>query len=72
VKSFILQGEGKKMRLFHQMFGDDGNLMATGEQMLIHVSLETRRACEPRKDVLTNLERIAAAHSKIEDPRGEK
>lgn len=72
VKSFILQGEGKKMRLFHQMFGDDRNLMATGEQMLIHVSLETRRACEPRKDVLTNLERIAAAHSKIEDPRGEK
>ena len=72
VKSYILQGEGKKMRLFHQMFGEDGTLMATGEQMLIHVSLETRRACEPRKDVLNNLERIAAAHSKIEDPRGGK
>jgi carnitine 3-dehydrogenase len=72
VKSYILQGEGKKMRLFHQMYGEDGTLMATGEQMLIHVSLETRRACEPRKDVLTNLERIAAAHSKIEDPRGGK
>ena len=60
------------MHLFHQMFGDDGTLMATGEQMLIHVSLETRRACEPRKDVLANLERIATAHSKIEDPRGKR
>ena len=69
VQSHVLIGEGKKMRLFHQMFGDDGTLMATGEQMLIHVSLETRRACEPRADVLEKLEAIAAAHSALPDPR---
>ena len=69
VKSFVIQGEGKKMRLFHQMFGDDGTLMATGEQMLIHVSLETRRACDPRSDVLAKLEKIAAVHSALPDPR---
>jgi carnitine 3-dehydrogenase len=70
VKSYVLVGEGKKMRLFHQMFGDDGTLMATGEQMLIHVSLESRRACDPRGDVLAKLENIAAAHSALPDPRG--
>ncbi|MGY9052255.1 MAG: thioesterase family protein, partial [Rhodobacterales bacterium] len=70
VKSFVLQGEGKKMRLFHQMFLDNGTLMASGEQMLIHVSLETRRACEPRADVLEKLEMVAAIHAKLLDPRG--
>ena len=70
VKSFVLQGEGKKMRLFHQMFLDNGTLIATGEQMLIHVSLETRRACEPRADVLEKLEMVAAIHAKLLDPRG--
>lgn len=69
VQSFVLLGEGKKMRLFHQMYGEDGTLMATGEQMLIHVSLETRRACEPRADVLAKLHTIAAAHSALPDPR---
>jgi carnitine 3-dehydrogenase len=58
------------MRLFHQMFLDNGTLMASGEQMLIHVSLETRRACEPRADVLEKLEMVAAIHAKLPDPRG--
>ena len=69
VKSFVLQGEGKKMKLFHQMFDEDEALLATGEQMLIHVNLETRRACEPHADVLEQLEMIAAIHTTLPDPR---
>jgi carnitine 3-dehydrogenase len=69
VKSYVLQGEGKKMRLFHEMFGEDGTLFATGEQLLIHVSLETRRACEPRSDVLAKLTALAKSHEALTDPR---
>jgi carnitine 3-dehydrogenase len=39
----ILLGAGKKMHLFHRMYADD-RLLATGEHMLIHVDLATRRA----------------------------
>ena len=58
------------MKLFHQMFDEDEALLATGEQMLIHVNLETRRACEPHADVLEQLEMIAAIHTTLPDPRG--
>ena len=34
------------------------------------ITLETRRACEPRADVLEKLEMVAAIHAKLPDPRG--
>jgi carnitine 3-dehydrogenase len=57
------------MHLFHQMFEGD-RLLATGEHMLIHVSLETRKASEPAAQVAENLERIATAHRALERPEG--
>ena len=44
-----------------QMFEGE-RLLATGEHMLIHVSLETRKASVPSAQVAENLERIATAH----------
>jgi carnitine 3-dehydrogenase len=44
------------------MYADD-RLLATGEHLLIHVSLETRRACDPEPALAAVLERIAAAHA---------
>lgn len=60
----VLAGAGKKMHLFHRMWADD-RLLATGEHMLIHVSLETRRACDPEPHVAETLARIAAAHADL-------
>lgn len=60
----VLGAGGKKMHLFHRMWADD-RLLATGEHMLIHVSLETRRACEPDPALAALLERIAAAHADL-------
>ena len=68
VNTQVLEGQGKKLRLLHEMFHRDGRLLATGEQLLIHVSLETRRACVPAEQVLANTERLAAAHRDMPIP----
>ena len=66
----VLSGKGKKMHLFHHLYHESGRLLATGEHMLIHVSLQTRAACVPEGDVLQSLERIAALHALLPVPDG--
>ncbi|MFK7993213.1 MAG: carnitine 3-dehydrogenase [Granulosicoccus sp.] len=66
----VLAGAGKKMHLFHHLYHDSGRLLATGEHMLIHVSLETRAACVPEAALLQSLERIADLHAKLPLPEG--
>jgi len=68
VTSQILLGEGKKLRLYHQMFHDDGRLLATGNQFLLHVSLKTRASCPPVGVVAKSLPRFAQAHAKLPNP----
>jgi carnitine 3-dehydrogenase len=55
--------------LFHQMFEGD-RLLATGEHMLIHVSLETRKATLPSEAITDKLALIAQAHAVLERPDG--
>ncbi len=69
VKTTCILGEGKKMHLFHEMMEGD-RLLATGEHMLIHVSLETRRACVPTDAVVAKLAAIAEAHKLLPRPDG--
>jgi carnitine 3-dehydrogenase len=48
VDTVIREGAGKKLRLHHVMRDAKSDaILATGEQLLIHVSLSTRRACDP-------------------------
>ena len=47
VDTTILEAGGKKLRLRHEMKAEDGTLLSTGEQLLIHVSLSTRKSCLP-------------------------
>ncbi len=65
----VILGDGKKMHLFHRMMYDD-TLLATGEHMLIHVSLETRRASKPAAHIAANLATIADAHAVLPLPEG--
>ncbi len=58
VETQCLLGAGKKMHLFHRMWEGD-RLLATGEHMLIHVSLETRRASVPAEQIAARLGEIA-------------
>ncbi len=69
IETYVLLGAGKKMQLFHNMYEGD-RLLATGEHMLIHVSLETRRASDPADNIAENLARIADAHAKLPTPEG--
>ncbi|MEM9442707.1 MAG: carnitine 3-dehydrogenase [Pseudomonadota bacterium] len=67
VNTFILQGEGKKLRLFHRMMrGHD--VVATCTQLLIHVSLETRRSCAPTVAVAAKLASLVEAMAHVELP----
>ncbi|MFT6105077.1 MAG: carnitine 3-dehydrogenase [Paracoccaceae bacterium] len=59
VHTKVLEAEGKKLRLHHSMIRADGTELATGNQLLIHVDLSTRRACAPRADVLAKMARLA-------------
>ena len=67
-RSRVLDGGGKKLRLFHEMCRADGTPLASGEQLLVHVSLETRRSCLPEPPVDARLERLARAHAALPRP----
>ena len=69
VESQCLMGAGKKMHLFHRMYEGD-RLVATGEHMMIHVSLATRKASEPDARVAAPLARVANAHAVLPRPEG--
>lgn len=63
VESRVVLGQGKKLKLFHEMKrAADGEILATCDQFLVHVSLETRRSCDPAPHVRSRVEALAAAH----------
>ena len=65
----MLLGKGKKLHLFHSMYAGD-KLLATGESFLLHVSLETRRPCEPSEAVSAAMAKIAEAQAGLPYPEG--
>lgn len=64
----VLLGEGKKMHLFHRLYGAGDTLAATVETLLLHMDLNTRRTSLPAEQVVTELEKYAASHAAIEWP----
>jgi carnitine 3-dehydrogenase len=70
VQTRVVEGKGKRMRLFHELRHGNGTLLATGEHMLIHVSLKTRSASEPAQKVMSALAGIAARHAQLPEPEG--
>ena len=70
VRTQVVGAGGKRMHLFHRLEHGDGRLLATGEHMLIHVSLATRAAAEPAPEIAAKLGEIAALHSRLPCPEG--
>jgi carnitine 3-dehydrogenase len=70
VETQLLNGEGKKMHVFNILYHEDGRVLATCEQMLLHVSLETRRTAPPGPKVRALLDRIWAHHKDLPRPDG--
>ncbi len=70
VQTQVIEVAGKKLHVIHSLYHADGRLLATGEHMLLHVSLETRRATEPADHVLAKATEIANAHKALDLPNG--
>ena len=65
----ILGLDAKRMHIFHQMFhGQTGDLLATTEQMLLHVDTKAQKACPMREDVFSALKAIWAIHKTMPKP----
>ncbi|CUH77637.1 carnitine 3-dehydrogenase [Tropicibacter naphthalenivorans] len=63
VETRVALGQGKKLRLLHEMKRPSGEVLATCDQFLLHVSLTTRSSCPPLPDVLARVEALAKAHA---------
>lgn len=69
VQTRVILGQGKKMHLWHEMYSG-GRLLATGEHMLLHVDLKTRRSAPPAPHVEASLAKLAEAHAALPVPDG--
>lgn len=66
----ILGLDSKRLHIFHQMFhGESGQLLATTEQMLIHVDMNKARASEIDQSVFRILQKIWNKHEKLPSPK---
>ena len=70
VTTQLLAGEGSKLHLFHRLENGPGKLAATGEHLLLHVNLQTRRSCPPEPEVAVRLGRLSARHAGLPSPEG--
>lgn len=75
ISTQLLGGDSKRIHLFHTMYADHGDagntpptVLATAEQMLLHVDTQKSRACEAEPQVLAQLQRIITAHAKLPRP----
>ncbi|MGD1877783.1 MAG: carnitine 3-dehydrogenase [Kiloniellaceae bacterium] len=66
----VLDAKGKKLHLFHRLYHADGRLLATGEHLLIHVSLKTRSAEEPAPAIAAKASALASGHAGLPQPEG--
>ena len=66
----ILGLDSKRLHIFHQMcHGESGQLLATTEQMLIHVDMNKARASEIDQSVFRILQKIWNKHEKLPSPK---
>ena len=70
VTTQLLEGQGKRLHLYSRLHHADGRLLATAEQLLLHVSLETRRTAPPGGRLAEGLSRAMAGQSGLPRPDG--
>ncbi|MCV6584341.1 MAG: carnitine 3-dehydrogenase [Marinibacterium sp.] len=69
LRTRVLGGGGKKMHLWHEIWCGT-RLLATGEHVLIHVSLETRRPAPMPAQMAAVLDRFVTAQAGLPLPEG--
>ncbi len=69
VTTQILGMDEKRLQLFHSLYRSrDEVLLASGEQMLLHVNTRESRACPVRDEIRPRLQRLADAHRGLPRP----
>ena len=65
----LLDCDDKRVHIFHAMFhGSSGELLATGEQLLVHVDMREGRSVPLPVELQTRLRAILAAHAALPRP----
>jgi acyl-CoA thioesterase FadM len=65
----LLDHDRKRVHIFHEMrHGEDGALLATAEQMLVHVDMAEGRSSDIPPDVADRITAIRAAHAVLPTP----
>ena len=65
----VLGVDRKRLLIYHEMFhGTNDKLLATSEQMLVHVDMAAARSVAILPDVRAALDAIATAHSSLPAP----
>jgi carnitine 3-dehydrogenase len=69
VTTQVLAFDEKRLHVFHELHrSGDGVLLATAEQMLLHVDTTGGRAHPARPEILTRIAKLAAAHGVLPKP----
>ncbi len=64
----MLGCDEKRLHIFHTLRRGDGEVVATAEQMMLHVSAQTGRAGPAGTAVLARVSEIAAAQAALPRP----
>ncbi len=65
----VLDVDDKRVHIFHRMFhANTGELLATGEQMLVHVDMHAGRAAPMPPWLLEHMQAIHTAHAALPRP----
>ncbi len=71
VETQVIAADEKRLHLFHSMrHGGSGELLATGEYMLLHVDTAEGRTCPWQEPVASRVSEAAAAHVHLPVPEG--
>ena len=69
VTTQVLDWDARRLHVFHSLWREgDGALLATAEQLFLHVDTVARRAAPAAPAVLARVERIARAHASLPRP----
>ncbi len=70
VTTQVLEATAKKLHIFHRLLRADRTVLATAEQMLLHVDTAAGRSVAADGAVLVGMQRLAARHAALPRPAG--
>jgi carnitine 3-dehydrogenase len=69
VETQVLSSDEKRLHVLHSIVNTDtDSVVATAEQMFLHVDMKAQKACPADAKVLAKLRPIAEAHARLPKP----